>query len=1545
MEDFEINTTPLQPNPDIKQVDPNENLFDTVAEPTKDDSLFAEMPEPNSTPVGTPALPTKSLIVAMAQVSSDSNPSLQMTEDNIELAKNLIEGGQEMTLRNQIAGERAMRQLTELNKLRIGGNLLSPEQSKGIDEAYNNVLQWDQQEKAQIALEQQAMENIQDMAARDPVQAKVLLDNLERGGAEQVMRDNLVKMTILQQRAEELDAEYNESGWGRFILNGILGLVPLNYNFQRSGIVEGADTGLLDFIMSGNNLRAQSEKLWQMSPEEFAAYAAKDGPLMQSIRDNATSVFEIADPGAARSILGELTEQTESDRKWANGWGIAEPLMVVPYGRIGGVGKSLIRAGARKETVDLMTKAAETIEREGAEAMAKKIAVEPEELRAAQSISLGDTTANSDFSVPLAMDLATREEAARQALEELPDVLRENSRLTADEVMQAYEDKVEMLSETLGRPLKDFKLITETLATGNTVKGVEYVVGKQAGGGYASKQSALNAAESKGLSGEAFRDESGQWFVRGKAYINETGYYTNELHAPTQGFLNSLTGRWYRSAARTTDSDIHGKSVSAGSAIQRQQKILGKNLDTVFKSLPGNSREVVQQVALVGANKGKWWNQQEFEGLIERAYNRPATAQEWTAYNKLQLFNDMDWVLRNDQMFLEKATRGVENLNFRSRSGQQFDLEGVVNYNPKVKPSQRIYNVSDNVHYTSQLNPLTDAEFTRLADEGYVLVKTDNAVKLADGTTVDHLMMRRSDVEVAPLSRTQLAYSEGGHRLYTDKYFVKQASIGRQADTGTEFLQNPNVFATAKNIAEAKAWAETMEAARLAIKEGRIATGHELDELIFKGDAGFPTGDEFLEGISNGSISRDHPFEAMYDREIPSAYKSSSTDVSNFVNEDEIGFNGFYRTTGKLYTSSKGTILRDTKGQLATTVDPYEALSTSLKQISRQSGLYNYKVESLERFFKTFEDSLEIPADAQSNYSKLLYARPRAGLSRQEINVIESQRAAIRNVLSFQTPFEQGLQQTWRTVAEQVLGDGTNSARVLAHDAINGLTSRNPIAALRGMAFDMKLGLWNVGQLPIQMTTMFSALALSPKSGLKGFATLPLHAYLIRGGSEQVLDVLAKRGLGKLSGFKSAEEFKEYARAMNRSGFMDMDGSHVMIGDHGSAAVYGSFGEKANRVRENGRMFFYTAETYNRLVAFRIAWDEALAKGLKPGDDGFNSTLLALADDYSFNMTKESSAAWQKGLMSIPTQFWAYNIRMMDAMLGGRFTAAQKLRLVSMNLALGGAAGIPVLPALYTMYQDHYGIEPDINNLEASLDRGVLDRLAYELTGADVRIGEKAGTGEWFTNTVKDLFGQGEYGPKPWAEIMGGASYSILKSAGGTGLDLLKYTVAESGGDMGTDGLAGDAFLKLAQEVSTFNNITKAMVAAQYGIYKSKNGTIYEDLPKTDAFYIALGYRPQEIATLGHMMRYNEKKDEAIKDAANQLKKWRQEAFANKDTMEPNMKKANALIRLLPEDIRRDVIKRANSGDASETLFDHVAEKYHKEKLEQEALARMKEEQ
>jgi hypothetical protein len=271
-----------------------------------------------------PALSSTTLLTALARTDPKRDISLQLGEKNIQDARDLLEAGREAEIRNKLAVGRVQKDLTGLSRLTAGvGFKVDDETRRAAAVAYQNVLHADYEKRARTSIEENAVDNIQTMAGRNPVQAKVLLDLLEKGDANETIRNFNVKMSILHQRAEELDQTYQQSGWGRAILNFVLNLVPTNYNFARSGVV--GEGSLSSFLVVGEGLRDQSEKLWSMPMDQFAEFAAKDGPLMESIKSNATTVFDLtSDPNAAVQIMDALTVQNDTDRHWNNIWGGVE---------------------------------------------------------------------------------------------------------------------------------------------------------------------------------------------------------------------------------------------------------------------------------------------------------------------------------------------------------------------------------------------------------------------------------------------------------------------------------------------------------------------------------------------------------------------------------------------------------------------------------------------------------------------------------------------------------------------------------------------------------------------------------------------------------------------------------------------------------------------------------------------------------------------------------------------------------------------------------------------------------------------------------------------------------------------------------------------------------------------------------------------------------------------------------------------------------------------------------------------------------------------
>src|SRR6185369_17639728 len=80
----------------------------------------------------------------------------------------------------------------------------------------------------------------------------------------------------------------------------------------------------------------------------------------------------------------------------------------------------------------------------------------------------------------------------------------------------------------------------------------------------------------------------------------------------------------------------------------------------------------------------------------------------------------------------------------------------------------------------------------------------------------------------------------------------------------------------------------------------------------------------------------------------------------------------------------------------------------------------------------------------------------------------------------------------------------------------------------------------------------------------------------------------------------------------------------------------------------------------------------------------------------------------------------------------------------------------------------------------AVVQRGMVDELIHLTTGADVQVGQRLGTGDFFQQTVEKLFGYSEYGDKTTpADMLGGATYSVFGEALGSAFALAQHFIAD----------------------------------------------------------------------------------------------------------------------------------------------------------------------
>jgi hypothetical protein len=830
-------------------------------------------------------------------------------------------------------------------------------------------------------------------------------------------------------------------------------------------------------------------------------------------------------------------------------------------------------------------------------------------------------------------------------------------------------------------------------------------------------------------------------------------------------------------------------------------------------------------------------------------------------------------------------------------------------------------------------------------------------------------MGRPEDFQVKPLKFEQLGYVAGGHRGYVDKYYAKQASVGRQGDNGELYLKSPQTYIVGTQ-AEVQEWTRVMEQARL-IWNNTDDDIRRMEQLARHLDnkPGFPSADEFAMMVKNGEFDPEFPVEALYDREMPSDYaKLKTRGWDDLSDPEESGINTYMQTHGRMYTSPKGTRLPDWRGQDATIIDPFEMMNKSLNNIAALSSLTDYKLRAINKWVETFGPYLDlrgIPKDASPvrifQESVFLSDLPEA----QKIkNSAEAQRDTIKRVLGWRSDVDREFEYLGRQLVSFVSGDKPGKWNKSMARGVEWALERNPVARARKLAFHMKLGLFNVAQFPMQISTMMAAMSLDITRGTEAFMGLPAlrGAIGLRGQAlDEWADFWIAKNWNKVTGFDNPQDFKDMLKAASGSGWFDVGGAHALVNYHGVDSAIGAIGkvqspflffvgasgevlDAAGKVirgaTQKGTFFFTEAELWNRTIAWQMAWKHARKQGLIPGTSKFNEAILTRANDLSFNMSQAGMAAWQKGWASVPTQFLSYQARFLEALMGKQFTTGEKIRLLLGQGVLYGTAGIPFVAFASEMLRSGEGQAPEIGTWQGLVDRGILDTIIYATTGSDVQYGERAATGAFITDTFRELFGMSKYGEVSFIDIMGGPLWSITKDVSGQGVkifwDTVRFVSAESGGETGLP-ITSDTVVQLAKNISSFNNAYKAYMVWNYGQYITKTGKVaLDDLPSTDAFAVFLGLAPGEYRDYVAKQDWRRNRQGQIKEVSDKIVEIRQKFVREPHRAEAITAEQELLMKITPPDIWADALTDASRSKAGESIYDGLARRYELERQQQE---------
>ena len=284
---------------------------------------------------------------------------------------------------------------------------------------------------------------------------------------------------------------------------------------------------------------------------------------------------------------------------------------------------------------------------------------------------------------------------------------------------------------------------------------------------------------------------------------------------------------------------------------------------------------------------------------------------------------------------------------------------------------------------------------------------------------------------------------------------------------------------------------------------------------------------------------------------------------------------------------------------------------------------------------------------------------------------------------------------------------------------------KDPLARLRAATFHTLLGFFN----PIQLFVQAQGAAVALSMNITKPATLQ-RLFRQQGGLTTLQhvnfndspDVLRK--LAKTFGYKDVDEMKATKELWDKSGLYDsvLSSADVEAAARGFPTTRGA----VKRFFDSGLMFFRAGELFNRRLAFLTAIDELGGAAKLRSSDKLFKEALDRANGLTLNLGKSNRAFWQKGALSVPTQFLQIQTKTLESLFrtNGVFTKVEARRLLMGQMALYGSAGVFLGPWALRAGLDAAGFDQvDVNNMDTRIQRlatgGLTDMFAYML-GADV---------------------------------------------------------------------------------------------------------------------------------------------------------------------------------------------------------------------------------
>lgn len=949
---------------------------------------------------------------------------------------------------------------------------------------------------------------------------------------------------------------------------------------------------------------------------------------------------------------------------------------------------------------------------------------------------------------------------------------------------------------------------------------------------------------------------------------------------------------------------------------------------------------------------------------------RLPTDKERDAYFATVQLNDMGWVVTNTGLFRDKSRKGFELFSF-GRTHEKPSIEGV-----RVRPEE-IWKHPENAgivimddtdptlfRFTnknwikstadspdditrSEINDMLNSgqykviQVSRIGDRAFkeLFKDTDNLPK----GMINFVITK--EVRSSPLEFEQIPYRPGGHVELDDGFFISQANIDRATRAGkapiTTYYGDKNLYHfTSKS--EAEGVIKNLEHARQLYHKAttdKANRGVHLAQLkqFLQGKAGLPHSyTEFVRMFKgkNAPFKLDEPFKLRAKNESIESTHKLSRDVTrnpNWVDAKDNPYDLYRGGINLEWAGERGDHLYTivNSGDSVAPVYNYkparhvDALATTERSIvSSMRGLVldDFKHKTAEHWVAEFGDVLKTSADdLRTNPFKAIldgdFIKSSDPNLARKIGAAKASRRAVLEFLSNKTELGRHVDVVKANLWQKIIGGKGEQATQNMMNRLDGWSFsaiKDPIQAMRSIAFHQKLGLFNPVQLFLQAQTVVHTIGVAgPVNGFKGFEAAMAQRWAMV--APQHLDYIAK----KIPGWKP-DDFKESLDWAQRSGWFRVGKEVAVLSDYLDEGLIEGFG---SRLLEKGKWFFNEGERITRMTAWNSAYAEWRAANPQAKMTGaVAKQILNRADDLSVNMTAASNASWQRGVIGVPTQFFAYQARLAEQFLGKRLTTAEKARAFATYSVVYGipvAMGAPL--ALWPMHETirewalQNGYEPE--GPLRFLDEGLMSVIVESLADEKYNVSERYGPGG--LPFLEDIIN----GDTTILEALGGVSGTTVADNFKAASPFLYSIASLFNPNSEIYPVTTQDLIDVLRTTNTGNQTYNFFTALNVGEFHSKTGNVTDEAGILNGFLNAFfGLTPTRITDTYRILENENERKEFQKKGVKEVTKELRKALDPELTVEERMahqKRAHILMHgvyKLDHRQRKQIMRDAMGG-------------------------------